>query len=116
MMADFEKGTKVCSKCRKELPISEFYKNKYNKDGLQNLCKNCENKNNKKYMKTRLDKKFNTFGRTGHKRGYSGMLKRDYELTEEQLQRRNYKRYTRNIKKKKNKSTRYINLVFGIVG
>ena len=33
MKADFEKGTKVCNKCKKELPISEFYKNKSAKDG-----------------------------------------------------------------------------------
>lgn len=31
MKADFEKGTKVCSKCKRELPISEFGKNKATK-------------------------------------------------------------------------------------
>jgi superfamily II helicase len=33
--------TKVCSKCGQELPVSEFNKNKTNKDGLQNMCKRC---------------------------------------------------------------------------
>lgn len=28
MKADFEKGTKVCSRCKKELPIEMFSKNK----------------------------------------------------------------------------------------
>ena len=28
MKADFEKGTKVCSRCGRELPISEFTKEK----------------------------------------------------------------------------------------
>lgn len=93
MKADFEKGTKVCSKCRKELPISEFYKNKGKKDGLQGQCKNC--------IIEYYNKHNNTFGRTGRKRGCSGMLKRDYELTEEQLRRRNNYRYIRNIKKEK---------------
>lgn len=27
MKADFEKGTKVCSRCRKELPLNMFGKN-----------------------------------------------------------------------------------------
>lgn len=111
MMADFEKGTKVCSKCRKELPISEFYKNKSEKDMLHNQCKNCINEYmKKKYVKgtkcnerqkSYQDKKQNTFGRKGNKRGCSGMLKRDYELTEEQLQRRNNQRKGHKKKYKK---------------
>lgn len=87
MKADFEKGTKVCSRCRRELPISEFYKNKRNKDGLQHYCKKCKKVTHKAY----LDKNTNTFGRAEHKRGNSGISKRDYELTSEQLKRRNRK-------------------------
>ena len=101
MKADFEKGTKVCSKCKKELPINEFGKDKKNKDGLNNQCKNCKNKYQKNISKANNDKTMNTFGRTGNKRGCSGMLKRDYELTEEQLQRRNYCRHIRKIKRVK---------------
>ena len=148
MKADFEKGTKVCSKCKRELPISEFCKNKSECDGLHHSCKDCSAerykkyyKNNKekliayqkryyednkkdilernaKYSKTekgkqilrqakkkynksekgkQAQKKFkdkysNTFGRDGCKRGCSGMLKRDYELTEQEFVRRNVKR------------------------
>lgn len=36
--------TKVCTKCGKELPVSEFHKNKYSKDGLQYMCKACNAK------------------------------------------------------------------------
>lgn len=109
MKADFEKGTKVCSKCRRELPVSEFNKNKRNKDGIDNKCRQCASeyyKNNKEHVKTIVreyrmtekgkrarkrenDKTINTFGRIGKKRGCSGMLKRDYELTEQQFERRN---------------------------
>lgn len=33
--------TKVCSKCGRELPVSEFYAHKNAKDGLQAFCKKC---------------------------------------------------------------------------
>lgn len=57
MKADFEKGTKVCSKCKRELPVSEFNKNKRNKDGIDNKCRQCASeyyKNNKEHVKTKV--------------------------------------------------------------
>lgn len=39
--------TKICSKCKKEKPISEFGKNKAKKDGLQTECKECKSAYNK---------------------------------------------------------------------
>ncbi|GAH11033.1 unnamed protein product, partial [marine sediment metagenome] len=33
--------TKICSKCKKELSISKFNKDKKYKDGLQPYCKKC---------------------------------------------------------------------------
>jgi hypothetical protein len=44
--------TKICNKCKKELNISEFWKNKYNKDGLVHSCKECSKKYNKKLYET----------------------------------------------------------------
>lgn len=44
MKKDFEKGTKVCSKCKRELPISEFNKNKRTSDGLSSRCRECSRK------------------------------------------------------------------------
>lgn len=41
--------TKFCNKCKKEKPISEFYKNKTRKDGLSFYCKECEGKIKKKW-------------------------------------------------------------------
>lgn len=38
-MEDYK--TKVCFKCGRELPVSEFHKNKATKDGLQSHCKEC---------------------------------------------------------------------------
>lgn len=34
--------TKVCSGCKRELPITEFWKSKANADGLQIYCKACK--------------------------------------------------------------------------
>ena len=36
--------TKVCSKCGRELPKSEFYRNANTKDGLQFFVKNAQKK------------------------------------------------------------------------
>ena len=33
--------TKKCTKCGKELPLSEFYSHPSTKDGLMNSCKSC---------------------------------------------------------------------------
>lgn len=35
--------TKTCTKCGRELPISEFYARAGAKDGLQTICKDCHN-------------------------------------------------------------------------
>lgn len=37
--------TKICSKCKKELPLEKFSKNKCQKDGLCNQCKDCIKEN-----------------------------------------------------------------------
>lgn len=98
MKADFEKGTKVCSKCKRELPISEFHKNRSEPDGLNAYCKICALEEQKKYG----DRIYNTFGRRRNKRGNGGMLVRDYELTKEQFERRSRQRRNRRCGKNKN--------------
>jgi 7-carboxy-7-deazaguanine synthase len=52
MRANFEKGTKICPKCRKELPLESFRKNKNQSDGLSIHCKECHGKMNKKYRQS----------------------------------------------------------------
>lgn len=39
--------TKICSKCRKDLDLSCFHKNKTKKDGLQSQCNTCKKDWNK---------------------------------------------------------------------
>lgn len=110
MRADFEKGTKICSKCKKELPISEFGKNKATKDGFICSCKKCskqisriwyENKREilLKQSRQRKNEISNTFGRVGYKRGDHGSIKRDYELSNEEFVRRNNNRINNKTKK-----------------
>lgn len=43
------KKTKICTKCKKTKPISEFHKQKKAKDGYSYWCKECMKEYNKKY-------------------------------------------------------------------
>ena len=55
---DNEETTKVCTKCGKELPLSEFSKKSDTNDGLQYHCKACQreaNKNRNKKKQNLLD-------------------------------------------------------------
>lgn len=52
-----ESKTKVCSKCGRELPQSEFYKKSDSKDGLQSRCKECAIKSSSEYAKKSREKK-----------------------------------------------------------
>ena len=43
---------KICSKCKIEKDLDDFYKNKITKDGYQNTCKQCQNEYNKTMANT----------------------------------------------------------------
>ena len=44
--------TKICNRCKAELDVSKFHKNKANKDGLNNRCAKCTVEyNNERYRK-----------------------------------------------------------------
>ncbi len=45
--------TKTCTKCGRELPISEFYARTGAKDGLQTICKDCHNAKSKESIARR---------------------------------------------------------------
>lgn len=47
--------TKVCSKCGRELPLSEFHKKTKSKDGLQSCCKECGNKAASEYARRKKE-------------------------------------------------------------
>ena len=51
-----EEKTKVCMKCGRELPLSEFTKNHHSKDGYYNLCKTCKASYETSYRRTVREK------------------------------------------------------------
>lgn len=61
------KNTKICKKCGRELPLSEFSKHKITKDGYRNICKECCSKYMKEYFaehnerKKQYDKQWRSF-------------------------------------------------------
>lgn len=105
MMGSTEQA-KVCTKCGRELHLSEFYKNVHAKDGYLCWCKECCKIHQRKYYNsseevrkkyTKYSRECSTFGRE-MKRGNCGISVRDYELTEEQLRKRNKAREYRKAK------------------
>jgi hypothetical protein len=42
---------KTCTKCKRDLPITEYCKDKYKSDGLNSACRECKAKDQKKYRK-----------------------------------------------------------------
>ena len=47
---------KTCSKCKKELPVSQFWKSKTSSDGLYCYCKSCASKIRQQYQKDNPEK------------------------------------------------------------
>ena len=50
-------NTKICTKCKKELPLDKFGKQRQHKDGLASWCKACKNPLNKIKSKEYREKK-----------------------------------------------------------
>ena len=53
----FKQEIRICSKCKRELPLSMFTKDCTNKYGLSTLCKDCQ-KQQRKDRKPKIDKWF----------------------------------------------------------
>ena len=69
-----EQELKRCSKCRDEKPLEAFGKKRYNKDGLNHYCKECERaRSKKKYARPEIKER---------KKWYQ--IKKLYGLTKEE--------------------------------
>ena len=55
-MADAILASKICTKCGKDKPITEFCKAKSNKDGLNYWCKTCANAHRAEWNKANPEK------------------------------------------------------------
>lgn len=53
----FKNGIRICSKCKKELPLDMFTKDSTNKSGFSSSCKECQ-KQLRKERKLKIDKWF----------------------------------------------------------
>jgi len=81
--------TKICPKCGKEKPKSEFYKEKRRKDGLKCWCKECHladsRKREKEYNETRKNY------RETHKEEYRANKRKYYVENKEKIDEENRK-------------------------
>ena len=67
---------KKCTKCEVDKPLTDFYNNKANKDGLGSYCKPCSNSKSLAWYKN------NGEAKKKHRRNYLYKLDKDwYELT-----------------------------------
>ena len=54
--------TKICTKCRNELPTKQFYKSASSSDGLQGYCKSCVSEYKKSKRRTaKTSKSFSSY-------------------------------------------------------
>lgn len=77
MEANIEKGTKICSRCKQEKPLSEFYTSANTKDGYRPQCIECS-KLSAKETKER------------HKKGVAN----DITVTKELKENKSYRKLT----------------------
>ena len=76
-----EEKTKVCTKCGRELPLSEFNKDKATKDGLTYWCKLCYKEHNKIWYETQKHRSYErtitrTIERDNYARKYRNCVKK----------------------------------------
>jgi hypothetical protein len=92
---------KICTKCKIEKPINEFYKDKNAYDGLQKKCKNCV-KNYYNNNKNRILKY--------HKEYYNANIENETFLNKRKKYRKNNKDYMKEYNKnyRKNNKTKVI--------
>ena len=89
-----ETTTKICTKCKIEKSINEFYKDKSKKDGLESNCKEC-----KKLFKQNNKEKISTQRKERYEKNREAIIierRKQYQSNIEEMRKRDRKRYQDN--------------------
>lgn len=84
-----KKSNKVCSDCKRDLPISDFYVGTYGSGGLQSSCKSCQKEKSKNWKKSNPDQVRNTskaWWEKNKNRIKDLTLRRDYGISLEEYE------------------------------
>ncbi len=98
---------KICTKCKIEKPLTGFYENKRNFDGLHYWCKKCDNEYNKNWHQENRDVSKKYYQKNGKKiREYQREYQRnnrekrnEYHRQYRQENRQKMREYKRNYRK-----------------
>ena len=91
-----EVKTKKCSRCGRELPISEFSKCNKTKDGLQGWCRECRNKYNQTYRQT--NKQYLNQYHKEYQRQHCKEYQKQYQQTNKEYLNQYQKQYYKQFK------------------
>ena len=93
---------KQCSKCKRVLPSTEFYKNKSKVDGLATECKKCDSERGKAYHANHK-KQASEYHRKWHKENRAKKLGMDREhyVNNREARMKNAREWTANNRKRK---------------
>ena len=85
---------KVCTKCKVEKELSEFHKNKKNKDGLKSQCKSCE----REYRQANKEKikEYKKEHYQANKEKMKKYVKEHYQANKERIKERDKEYYQAN--------------------
>jgi hypothetical protein len=75
---------KICSRCKKGKPVSDFFKDKYKKSGLTSACKVCKKNSHAVWKSRNKQKVMQTSRKNNYKRQYGITIDDWNEMFEEQ--------------------------------
>jgi hypothetical protein len=109
MKANLKTEIKICNRCKRELPIGEYYKDKSRCDGLQSACKSCFSEMGREYRqknKEKIAEKNREYYQQNKEK--TAEVKREYyQQNKEKIAERGRKYYQQNKEKIAEKNREY---------